>query len=400
VEDRHNVYALSYFSYLYAAKAKKLIMSGIYIHIPFCKKACHYCNFHFSTSLRYKNSMLKAIEKELAERKHYLDNRTVSSVYFGGGTPSLLTADEINSIWKVIKANYELDNDLEITLEANPDDLGPEKLKELKAKTKINRLSIGIQSFRDEDLIYMNRAHSAAEAKECIGNALALGFHSISIDLIYGTPTMDDEAWHQNLRTALAYGIPHISCYALTVEPKTALQHLIAKGKTLEVDEEQTARQFEILVHEASAQGYEQYEISNFCRPPHYARHNSAYWKGAHYLGVGPSAHSFNGISRQWNIANNTKYIKAITQGEDVSETEVLSMSDQYNEFIMTGLRTKWGIDPVHLMENWGESISAAFIDKAQKYILSGYMLREDTRYVLTLQGKLLADSIMSDLFI
>lgn len=375
-------------------------MSGIYIHIPFCKKACHYCNFHFSTSLRYKDAMLEAIKKELSVRKTYLDNRKLNSVYFGGGTPSLLNAVEINSIWEVIEANYKLDGDMEVTLEANPDDLSSEKLMELRLNTKINRLSIGIQSFRDEDLLYMNRGHSAAEAKECIGNALAMGFNSISIDLIYGTPTMDDEAWHQNLRTALAYGIPHISCYALTVEPKTALQHLIVKGKALMVDEAQTVRQFEILVAEASAQGYDQYEISNFCRPPHYARHNSAYWKGAHYLGVGPSSHSFNGISRQWNIANNAKYIKAIEQDEDISETEILSMSNQYNEFIMTGLRTKWGINTTHLMENWGEAISVAFIENAQKYILSGHMLREDTQFVLTLQGKLLADSIMSDLFI
>lgn len=375
-------------------------MSGIYIHIPFCKKACHYCNFHFSTSLRYKDAMLEAIKKELSVRKTYLDDRKLNSVYFGGGTPSLLSADEINSIWEVIEANYKLDGDMEVTLEANPDDLSSEKLMELKLNTKINRLSIGIQSFRDEDLLYMNRGHSAAEAKECIGNALVMGFNSISIDLIYGTPTMDDEAWHQNLRTALAYGIPHISCYALTVEPKTALQQLIAKGKAHEVNEEHTARQFEILLDKTAAAGYEQYEISNFCLPPHYAKHNSSYWKGAHYLGIGPSAHSYNNVSRQWNVANNAKYIDAIKIGKTPSETEILTKAEQYNEFIMTSFRTKWGANPKQIEAQWGTEQMNDFLKLADSFVSKGQIKIEQGIYILTNSGKLMADGIMAEFFI
>ena len=374
-------------------------MSGIYIHIPFCKKACNYCNFHFSTSMQLRRPMIDAIKKELEQRVFYLADSTVQTIYFGGGTPSLLNSDELMEIWAVIEKNYKLDNDLEITLEANPDDLILEKLKSYRNDTIINRLSIGIQSFHDQDLIYMNRAHSVIEAKECIVNALNLGFQQMSIDLIYGTPTMDDEQWHENLITAFAYGVPHISCYALTVEPKTVLQHLIVKGKAQEINEEHTARQFEILLKEALNQGYEQYEISNFCRPPHYARHNSAYWHGEHYLGIGPSAHSFNGKSRQWNIANNAKYVKAIADNEKAFELEQLTPEEQFNEYILTSLRTKWGVDLTLLRNKWGEEAEKRFCTNIQNYLKQDYLVEVETKFVLTDKGKLLADSIISDLF-
>lgn len=343
--------------------------------------------------------MLDAIKKELVLRKDYLGGQKVRSVYFGGGTPSLLSAEEILELWELIDQHYDLCSELEVTLEANPDDLSFERLQAYKACTPINRLSIGLQSFHDADLQYMNRAHNANEAKDCLGQALAVGFSNLSVDFIYGTPTMSDEQWRYNLRTAFAYGIPHLSCYALTVEPKTALQHMIIHGKTSGVSEEQTARQFEIMLEEMLAQGYEQYEISNFCRPPHYAQHNSSYWRGAHYLGVGPSAHSFNGHSRQWNIPNNAKYIKALENNALDFELEELSPQDQYNEYVLTALRTKWGVDLKHINQHWGTEAEAAFQQKSANYMQNGYLKESQQRLVLTDEGKLLADRIISDLF-
>jgi oxygen-independent coproporphyrinogen-3 oxidase len=375
-------------------------MSGIYIHIPFCKKACHYCNFHFSTSLKLRRPMLDAILKEINLRKGYLQGKTIETVYFGGGTPSLLDTKEIMEIWSVLEANYEFSSDMEITLEANPDDLLFNKLEEFKNYTPINRLSIGVQSFFNEDLEYMNRAHNAIEAKNCIENALKLGFNQLSVDLIYGTPTMNDQNWIQNLETVFDFGVQHLSSYALTVEPKTTLQQLIAKGKSTEVDEEHTARQFEILLDKTSAAGYEQYEISNFCLPPHFAKHNSSYWKGAHYLGIGPSAHSYNELSRQWNVANNAKYIADIEIGKIPAEIEVLTMQEQYNEFIMTSLRTKWGASVHKIEEKWGKEQMESFVKIAEAYLSKGLMKLENGIYSLSNSGKLLADSIMSDFFI
>jgi oxygen-independent coproporphyrinogen-3 oxidase len=344
--------------------------------------------------------MLDAILKEINLRTGYLQGKTIETVYFGGGTPSLLDTKEIMEIWSALEANYEFSSDMEITLEANPDDLLFNKLEEFKNYTPINRLSIGIQSFFNEDLEYMNRAHNAIEAKNCIENALKLGFNQLSVDLIYGTPTMNDQNWIQNLETVFDFGVQHLSSYALTVEPKTALQQLIAKGKSTEVDEEHTARQFEILLDKTSAAGYEQYEISNFCLPPHYAKHNSSYWKGAHYLGIGPSAHSYNELSRQWNVANNAKYIADIEIGKIPAEIEVLTMQEQYNEFIMTSLRTKWGASMHKIEEKWGEEQKESFVKIAEAYLSKGLMKLENGIYSLSNSGKLLADSIMSDFFI
>lgn len=375
-------------------------MSGIYIHIPFCKKACHYCNFHFSTSLKLKKPMLDAIKKELELRSGYLDNEIVETVYFGGGTPSILDTGDLMEIWDIVQKNYSLSRDLEVTLEANPDDLNLEKLKNLKDYTPINRFSIGIQSFHEADLQYMNRAHQSKEAFFCIENALKVGFNNLSVDLIYGTPTMNDEQWMYNLNTIFDFGIPHLSSYALTVEPKTALEHLIEKKKTVPVEEDHSARQFEILVESTSSKGYEHYEISNFCIPPHYSKHNTSYWLGKKYLGIGPSAHSFNGISRQWNIANNAKYIEGYESNQPLFEMEELSEKEQFNEYIMTGLRTKFGIDLNLINQKWGQIIPNNFFDKIDSLSENELIIKKVEICTLSNQGKIISDSIIAELFL
>jgi oxygen-independent coproporphyrinogen-3 oxidase len=375
-------------------------MSGIYIHIPFCKKACHYCNFHFSTSLKLKKPMLDAIKKELELRSGYLDHEIVETVYFGGGTPSILDTGDLMGIWDIVQKNYSLSRDLEVTLEANPDDLNLEKLKNLKDYTPINRFSIGIQSFHEADLQYMNRAHQSTEAFFCIENALKVGFNNLSVDLIYGTPTMNDEQWMYNLNTIFDFGIPHLSSYALTVEPKTALEHLIEKKKTVPVEEDHSARQFEILVESTSSKGYEHYEISNFCIPPHYSKHNTSYWLGKKYLGIGPSAHSFNGISRQWNIASNAKYIEGYESNQPLFEMEELSEKEQFNEYIMTGLRTKFGIDLNLINQKWGQIIPNNFFDKIDSLSENELIIKKVEICTLSNQGKIISDSIIAELFL
>ena len=375
-------------------------MSGIYIHIPFCKKACHYCNFHFSTSLKLKKPMLDAIKKELELRSGYLDNEIVETVYFGGGTPSILDTGDLMEIWDIVQKNYSLSSGLEVTLEANPDDLNLEKLKNLKDYTPINRFSIGIQSFHEADLQYMNRAHQSKEAFFCIENALKVGFNNLSVDLIYGTPTMNDEQWKYNLNTIFDFGIPHLSSYALTVEPKTALEHLIEKKKTVPVEEDHSARQFEILVESTSSKGYEHYEISNFCIPPHYSKHNTSYWLGKKYLGIGPSAHSFNGTSRQWNIANNAKYIEGYESNQPLFEMEELSEKEQFNEYIMTGLRTKFGIDLNLINQKWGRIIPNNFFDKIDSLSENELIIKKVEICTLSNQGKIISDSIIAELFL
>ena len=286
-------------------------MAGIYIHIPFCRQACHYCNFHFSTSLKYKDEVIAAILCELEMRKDYLQGAEITSIYLGGGTPSLLGQADIEQIFNQISRLFSLANPIEITLEANPDDLSPQKVKMLRT-TPINRFSIGIQSFFEEDLQFMNRAHNAEEAVKCIQEVQRAGFENITIDLIYGAPTTTDQHWVQNLQIALDLRVPHISSYCLTVEEKTALAHFVATGKVSELDENQAERQFTMLVRTLESAGFDHYEISNFALPGRYAQHNTGYWMGMPYLGVGPSAHSFDGLSRQWNVANNAAYLKAV----------------------------------------------------------------------------------------
>lgn len=375
-------------------------MAGIYLHIPFCKQACNYCNFHFSTSLKLKDEMIAAIIKEMALQKQYLEDQTIETIYFGGGTPSLLSATELMSIWDALEKHFPKQDLKEVTLEANPDNLTVQYLKALST-TPINRLSIGIQSFHDKDLQYMNRAHNAQEADYAVKAAQDKGFENISIDLIYGTPTMNDREWLENINKAISLNVPHISSYALTVEPKTALARAIEKGKSKEPDNVQTAAQFEVLMERLMAAGYDHYEISNFALPGMYAVHNTNYWKGKHYLGLGPSAHSFNTYSRQWNIANNPAYIKSLLADNKVPfEIEQLTFEDRFNEYIMTSLRTMWGADMDHIRQTFGTDIADKLEEQAQKYIDKAWMIFSDNKMTLTAKGKLFADRIASELFL
>ena len=373
-------------------------MAGIYIHIPFCKQACHYCDFHFSTSLKNKDGFLNALKKETSLQKDYLKKDIINTVYFGGGTPSLLSQKEILDIFNELNKNYTIDADAEITLEANPDDLTKEKLRELK-NTPVNRLSIGVQSFFDEDLKFMNRAHNSEDAYRSVISAKERGFHNISIDLIYGTPTLSNKHWVKNLEKTFSLDVPHISCYCLTVEPRTALADFIKKGKAENINEERSAKQFEILMEMIKNNDYNQYEISNFCKNENYSRHNSNYWLKEKYVGLGPSAHSFNGTSRQWNIANNLKYIQDISKGFIPFAKEDLTLHQQFNEYVLTSLRTMWGCDASKIKNEFGNIIFNTFIAEAKKYIEQGLIIENKNILTLNEKGKLLADKITSDLF-
>ncbi len=373
-------------------------MAGIYIHIPFCKKACHYCNFHFSTLLRHRSEMVDALIQELVLQKDYLSGASIETVYFGGGTPSVLEIEDLERIFITINTHYPLKSDAEITLEANPDDLTPEKLQQLRSHTPVNRFSIGIQSFSEADLTWMNRAHNSNQAHQCIENALQYGFDNLSVDLIYGVPTTSDEQWAKNLQLATDYGISHLSCYCLTVEEGTALHHAVAKGKQGQMDEEKSVRQFEYLMDTAQINGYEHYEISNFAKPGLYARHNSNYWKGVPYLGIGPSAHAFNSHSRQWNIANNALYMASLKAGVVPFEIETLTAAQQYNEYIMTALRTNWGVTETQLA-TFGTGFETYFKAGVSDFIKKGLIIHSDRSWRITRAGKFLADGIAAELF-
>ena len=373
-------------------------MAGIYIHIPFCKQACHYCDFHFSTSLKKKDGMVLALAKEIRLRKHEFEQETVETIYFGGGTPSILAVEDIRLLIDTVYQNYKVADNPEITVEANPDDLSEKRIVELH-QHNINRLSIGIQSFFEEDLKLMNRAHNAAEAKKCLQIARQY-FDNISIDLIYGTPGMDNNRWLENIRTALELNIPHISSYALTVEPKTALQKFITQGVIPQPDDEVAHEQFLMLVDALEANGFIHYELSNFGKENYFSRNNSAYWLGKKYIGIGPSAHSYDGVHRSWNIANNSLYLKSLENDSLPSEEETLSKTDRYNEYIMTGLRTVWGVSLDRIRNEFGEDYRKALLQQAQQYLDNGKL--EVSEYVLrtTRKGKFFSDGIASDLFI
>ena len=373
-------------------------MAGIYLHIPFCKQACNYCDFHFSTSLKMKASFVDALLTEIELRKSVFDQQTINSIYFGGGTPSLLSEEDLNRIFATLFTSFRVSPLAEITLEANPDDLSLEKIKVLK-NTPINRLSIGIQSFRDEDLRFMKRAHNAKEALSSIKNCKQAGFTNLTIDLIYGTPGMDSSAWLENLNIAFDLDIPHISSYALTVEPNTELHHQILHQKVSNVDENQSAAQFELLITQMKRNGYEQYEISNFCKPGAYSKHNSSYWKKDMYLGLGPSAHSFYDNKRLWNVSNNTKYVKSLAQNLLPLQEEVLSLEDRYNEYVMTSLRTKWGCSIAEIENNFSSELAVYFRNEIELYVSTENVLVKKEVYYLSEKGKLLADKIASDLF-
>jgi len=374
--------------------------AGIYLHIPFCRQACVYCNFHFSTSLKSKGDVLEAMLKEIEMQRDYLGEVTIETIYFGGGTPSLLTADEINILFDAIFKYFPAIALKECTLEANPDDLNKEYLRSLR-NTPVNRFSIGVQSFRDEDLLYMKRAHNAQQADYAIKSAQDAGFSNLSIDLIYGTPGLSDTEWKKNLSKIKELEIPHFSSYALTVEDKTALHHAILNKKATPIDPEQAAGQFEILSEQAMVMGYDHYEISNLALPGRHAVHNTNYWRGLPYLGIGPSAHSFTGTSRRWNIANNTLYTKNILQDKRLLyEEEQLTPIQHLNEYIMTSLRTMWGCDLNHIAHEWDSSLATGVEKGSHIFQEKKWVYQADKKLLLTEKGKLFADKIAAEMFL
>jgi oxygen-independent coproporphyrinogen-3 oxidase len=372
-------------------------MAGIYIHIPFCKQACFYCDFHFSTSLKKKEEMLVSLVKEIKLRKEELKGAIIETIYFGGGTPSVLSTEEIRGLIAAVYLNFEVIENPEITLEANPDDLSEEKLIAL-SKSPINRLSIGVQSFFEKDLKLMNRAHNAAEAKKSLALATRY-FDNISLDLIYGIPGCTNEEWRTNIKTALSFGIPHISSYALVVEPYTALKTMIEKGKIKNVDDTKTQQQFQILTKELATAGFIHYELSSFGKEGFFGKNNSAYWFGVAYLGIGPSAHSFDGKQRSWNVKNNVKYIKAIQENALLIERETLSLTDRYNEFVMTGLRTMWGVSLDKIKDNFGEKYLNYLEKQSKKHIEEALLFVENGTLKTREKGWFLVDGIAADLF-
>ena len=372
-------------------------MSGIYIHIPFCKQACHYCDFHFSTSMKKKDEMILALANELKLRKTEFENEIVETIYFGGGTPSILQIADLRFLIETVYDNYSIIENPEITLEANPDDLSEDRIIEL-SRTKINRLSIGIQSFFEDDLKLMNRAHNAEEAIKCLEIATQY-FDNISLDLIYGIPGMTSEIWKKNIEIALSFGIPHISSYALTVEPKTALHKLIQNGAIKNPKDEVAQEHFSILVELLEANDFIHYELSNFGKVNYFSKNNSSYWLGKKYIGIGPSAHSYNRISRSWNVSNNSLYIKAIQENQLPNEVETLTISDRYNEYIMTGLRTIWGVSLDNIETEFGITYLDYLMKQVQKFLNDDLLILKDNILKPTKKGKFLTDGIASDLF-
>ena len=391
-------------------------MSGIYIHIPFCKQACHYCDFHFSTNLKKKEEMVLALAKEIQLRKNEFQDEIVETIYFGGGTPSILSIEDLRFLIDAVYRNYKVVENPEITLEANPDDLHLDFARfdyetdlSVRAKSRtifeaykeigINRLSIGIQSFFEDDLKLMNRAHNAEESKKCLEIASQY-FDNISIDLIYGIPEMSNEKWLQNIETALSFGVPHISSYALTVEPKTALHSFIQKGIIPQPDDEVAQEHFHILVDKLSENGFIHYELSNFGKENYFSKNNSSYWLGKKYIGIGPSAHSYDGKNRGWNLSNNSLYIKSIQENKLPIEIETLTKTDRYNEYIMTGLRTIWGVSLERVEQEFGKTYLDYLNRQAAKFIEDHLLFVDDNILRTTKKGKFLSDGIASDLFL
>lgn len=375
-------------------------MSGIYIHIPFCKQACNYCDFHFSTSLQNKASLVDAIIKEIDLRNNYLTDKKISTIYFGGGTPSLLSEKELGLILEKIHTNYSVSKDAEITLECNPDDLSAAKLQELKHQS-VNRLSIGLQSFNAEELIWMNRAHTAKESEASVKRAQDKGFENISIDLIYGSKFSNIQNWKNTLQQAIDLNVTHISSYNLTVEEKTKLGHDVSIKKESSIDEEKSSELFLEMVERLTKHQFIHYEISNFGKDQFLSKHNSSYWKGAHYLGLGPSAHSFDGKSRQWNVSNNSQYMNHVSKKRDTFfEKEILTEKEQFNEYILVSLRTIWGINKTEIQTKFNKDYSTSFFKNIVNYINNETIVLQKDTYSLTEKGKLLADKIASELFV
>lgn len=373
-------------------------MSGIYVHIPFCKQACFYCDFHFSTSTKSKSEVLNAIKQEIESRAHELKS-AVSSVYFGGGTPSFLEPDELEFLLNGIRASYQVSADAEFTIECNPDDMTANRLRSWK-EMGFNRLSVGIQSFRNEHLKFMNRAHDEKEAASSLARAKSAGFSNLSLDLIYGIPNMDMHIWRDNIRRALDHEPQHISAYCLTIEPQTVFGRWAKQGKLKPEEDEVAAEQFEVLLQMLNEGGLQQYEVSNFAKDGFQSWHNSSYWKNAKYLGFGPSAHSFDGASRRWNVSNNARYVKAMASGEDYFEKEELSPEDRFNERVMTGLRTTWGVDIAQLKLETGFDLCGLFSEEIVVVMKQGLGGVHEGIFKLTSRGLLQADRIASDFFI
>jgi oxygen-independent coproporphyrinogen-3 oxidase len=384
-------------SQIYTASSNQDQMAGIYIHIPFCRKACHYCNFHFSTSLGSAEAVVTSILKEISLRSSE-PIEEIQTIYFGGGTPSILEPEVINKMLQAIKVHYAVSNDPEITLEANPDDITVEKAKAWK-QMGINRFSIGVQSFADENLQWMNRAHDASQSIACIHTIREAGFENFSIDLIYGTPGQTQQGWIKDLEKAIAMKVPHLSCYALTVEEGTALHHMIGSGKKEKISADEQAERFETLVQLSSAAGYIHYEISNLALPGKESRHNSAYWESRPYLGFGPSAHSFSGIKRSWNIADNLKYIQSIEAGVLPNEEETLREIDQLNEYIMTSLRSIKGMQKEIIRTRWGMDKLQVISKEIEKFVVAGKITSTEKTWSLSREGRFFADGIASSLF-
>lgn len=375
-------------------------MAGIYIHIPFCKSKCAYCNFFSLASQSKMNDYLDALKNEIVSRNQYLGNEMVETIYFGGGTPSLLSADDIAEIIEILHKNFNIISKPEITLEVNPDTVDKEKLISLKEKG-INRISVGIQSFNDDDLRYLDRKHNSKHALQIIDDLKSVDFDKLTLDLIYGIPTLTEEKWNKNLDIFFSTGISHLSAYALTVEPKTILGQKIEKGILQDVNEDATIRHYEILIERTKECEFEHYEISNFAKKGFRSQHNSIYWKDVKYLGLGASAHSYDGNSRQWNVSNLTKYINTdFDTDTDFFERELLTNDDKFNEYVMTSLRTSWGCDINKIASEYGISYANHFLKNVKSYVDKGIMLKNDNSYILTDNGMLLADGIASEIFV
>ncbi|RAJ29767.1 radical SAM family heme chaperone HemW [Pedobacter cryoconitis] len=374
-------------------------MAGIYIHIPFCKQACNYCDFHFSTSLQHVDEMTDAICKEILLKKSRIADEHIGSIYFGGGTPSLLPEKSLAKIFDTLTSNFSIAADAEITIETNPDDLDAKKIAQLR-QLPVNRFSIGIQSFFNDDLLWMNRAHTSNEAETCIKRSQDAGFENLSIDLIYGFPLLTDEKWLSNINKAISLQTPHISAYSLTVEPKTALAAAIKKGKQIPVNDEQSAAQFITLTEKLAIAGFDHYEISNYSLPGRHAVHNTNYWRGIPYLGIGPSAHGFNGNVRYLNIANNAKYMQQLALGKLAETIEELDIYDRFNEYIMTSLRTMWGTDLQKIGNEFGKLFLEDTLKNIVPFLQRDWLKNENNRLILTPDGKLFADYIASELFL
>jgi len=374
-------------------------MAGIYIHIPFCNSKCNYCNFYSVASSKHLDAYIPALLKEIALQHSYLEKEPIETIYIGGGTPSLLGYTQLASILEKLNKTFEIKLDAEITIEANPNDLNASKIKDFK-KLFINRLSIGIQSFFEEDLKYLHRLHSPSQAETAVKRSQDAGFENISIDLIYGIPTLSDENWKKNLHYSFSLNLPHISAYSLTVEPNTALNKLITKGKLTAVNEEQSIKHFKVLMQQTKENDFLHYEVSNFCKKDYFSKHNSNYWKGIKYLGLGPSAHSYNKVERQWNISDTQKYIEHLDSNKLLFEKEVLSETDKLNEYIMTSLRTMWGCDLNYIETYFGISEKARLEKKSVQFIDDKKMINEKNHLILSDEGFLFADGIAAELFV